>query len=253
MIYTILVNSKEYAESQMVSLIPNLIIQAKIMSYFTKDFSLFFKELEANNDREWFAENKKRYETSVKAPFIRFIQELINEISDLEGPLPMEAKDAIFRINRDIRFSKDKSPYKIHASALISKGGKKSMKYPGIYFQANHVDVRVYSGIYQMEKEDLTRVRHYIADHPNELIELIENKEFKSIFGEIHGDKNKRLPVEFMEVAELVPLIYNKNFYFFKKLPANRITGNDLMGEVLEIYRKSEPIRTYLSEGLNYK
>ena len=91
------------------------------MKYFTKDFAAFFKDLEKNNNREWFHENKKRYEDSVKNPFHNFVEELIGGLSDIFPTLTIQPKDAIFRIHRDVRFSKDKTPYKIHASALISE------------------------------------------------------------------------------------------------------------------------------------
>ena len=95
------------------------------MIYFTKDFIGFFSDLENNNNRDWFHENKKRYETSVKGPFESLVSALISELSKVYPEMTITPKDAIFRINRDIRFSKDKSPYKTHMAALISPGGKK--------------------------------------------------------------------------------------------------------------------------------
>ena len=94
-------------------------------TYFNHQFVDFFKELSKNNNTQWFNENKKSYETHVKLPFIKFIDDLIIEMSKLDETIAIEAKDAITRINRDIRFSKDKSPYKMHVSAIISAKGKK--------------------------------------------------------------------------------------------------------------------------------
>ena len=103
------------------------------MKYFTQDYLDFFKELAANNHKEWFDENRKRYEKSVKDPFKKFVEALIAETHKFDPSVNIEAKDAIFRINRDIRFSKDKTPYKLDRSAIISSGGRKDHSIPGFY------------------------------------------------------------------------------------------------------------------------
>ena len=96
--------------------------------WFTQDFIDFFSELEKNNTKEWFDANRKRYEKSVKIPFSAFTQAFINEVAKDDPELQQEAKNCTFRINRDIRFSNDKTPYKSTSSAIITKGGKKNQK-----------------------------------------------------------------------------------------------------------------------------
>lgn len=95
------------------------------MAHFTQDYLDFFKELAANNNKDWFHGNKKRYEASVKKPFEEFVQDIINRTSELDDRFAGEAKKAVFRIYRDVRFSKDKTPYKLNCSAIIAPGGKK--------------------------------------------------------------------------------------------------------------------------------
>ena len=102
-------------------------------SYFSKDFLDFFKELAANNNKDWFDANRKRYDKSVKEPFKAFVADLISESQKIDPSIDIEAKDAIFRINRDIRFSKDKTPYKLDRSAIISAAGRKDHSIPGFY------------------------------------------------------------------------------------------------------------------------
>lgn len=221
------------------------------MIYFDKDFIKFYSDLEKNNNREWFQANKSRYESNVKLPFQNFVKDLINTISEIEGPVPMEAKEAIFRIHRDIRFSKDKTPFKLHAGALISPGGKKDMSTPGLYFQANHQNIRIYSGIYKMTKEQLRKVRFHIRDHSTELNEIIEEQAFKKLFGEIKGEKNKRLPVEFREAAQYQPLLFNTSLYFFHESKPDFILKDDLLEYVLSIHQKSRPLRAYLQKALH--
>ena len=98
------------------------------MAYFDTDYLEFFKELAGNNHKEWFDIHRKRYEQSVKIPMQVFVKDLILALKRIDKEIQIEPKDAIFRINRDIRFSKDKSPYKLQSSAIISKYGKKDKK-----------------------------------------------------------------------------------------------------------------------------
>ena len=95
------------------------------MPYFEKDFLEFFKELEKNNNKDWFDANRKRYEKVIKDPFKAFVQKMIDRMHELDSSVIIQPKDCIFRINRDIRFSKDKTPYKSNVSAVVGVGGKK--------------------------------------------------------------------------------------------------------------------------------
>lgn len=220
------------------------------MKYFTKDFAAFFKELEKNNDRDWFQSNKKRYEESVKEPFNLFVGELISRLSDIYQDMAITPKDAIFRIYRDVRFSKDKTPYKIHASALISTGGKKDKTRPGMYIQANHMDVRAYSGSHMLDKDQLQNVRSHIASNLNEFNKLISAKKFVDTFGEVHGEKNKRLPPEFADIEQKQPLIANKSFYYFFKLKPGVLVKDDLVGQLITSYKNALPLNRFLEEAL---
>src|SRR5690606_29263556 len=156
------------------------------MSHFTPEFIQFLRELPAHNNRDWFLENKKRYEKSVKIPFENFISDLIGELKKEDTRLKdIIAKECIFRINRDVRFSKDKSPYKIHVSALISPTGRKSVNGFGIYIELSGEHTRLYSGAYMPTPELLNQIRQKIYDHPGELEKLISDKKFIQNFGEI--------------------------------------------------------------------
>ncbi len=221
------------------------------MGYFTKDFILFLKELNNNNNREWFAENKKRYEQSVKTPFENFIQDMIFRIQEDDENLMITPKEAIFRIYRDIRFSKDKTPYKTHVSAVIVNGGRKNYTDPGIYLELNSKVLRFYGGIYQMTKEQLQNVRNYIVSNLNEFASLQKDKKFKKYFGGILGEKNKRIPKEFTDIVEIEPLIANKQFYYFSEMEINKILSNSLTKDLMKIYSAVKPMNRFLKQALN--
>ncbi len=96
-----------------------------------KNFLSYLKDLKNNNNRDWFHENKKRYESDLKKPFLQLLEQLIQRLQSFSPEIQITPKEAIFRINRDIRFSKDKSPNKTHVAAILSKYGRKSKGYPG--------------------------------------------------------------------------------------------------------------------------
>jgi len=220
------------------------------MAYFTQDFLDFFKELAANNHKDWFHANKKRYEASVKDPFKLFVQDMIDRTAAKDDRFAGEAKNAIFRINRDIRFSKDKSPYKLQMGAVISPGGRKEgMGIPGMYLELSPEHFRFYSGIYMPEKEVLYRIREYIIKHSAQLNKLVSDKEFVAKFGELRGEKNKVLPKEFKEAAQKQPFVFNKQFYFFAEFPPETILREDFAELIMEYFDASQPMREFLTKA----
>ena len=220
------------------------------MKYFTADYLEFFKELAPNNNKEWFDKNRKRYLSSVKEPFKQFVSDLIQEVAKLDSEVQIEAKDAIFRINRDIRFSKDKTPYKLNNSAIISKTGRKDKNYPGIYIELSPDKFRFYGGVYMPDTKQVQKIREAIVNQGNELNDILKNKDFKSKFGEIKGEKNKRIPIEFRELAKTQPLLFNKQWYHFAELSPKIILQDDLMETVLEYVQSASKMRVFLKNAL---
>lgn len=220
------------------------------MQYFSQDYLEFFKELAANNHKDWFDQNRKRYETVVREPFKVFIGDLIKGLSTDNTSLNIEPKDAIFRINRDIRFSKDKTPYKLNNSAIISGKGRKDKNHPGIYIELGPEKLAFYGGIYMPDTKQVQKLRTYFNQHTGELTSILEEENFKSIFGDLQGEKSKRIPSEFKENAQTNPLLMNKQWYYFTHLPSEVITTNSLMETVLELEQKARPMKNFLTKAL---
>ena len=220
------------------------------MAHFTSAFHQFFAGLEAHNDRDWYAEHKRDYEVHVRDAFKAFITEAISVLAQ-EDPAfaDVEAKQCIFRIHRDTRFSKDKTPYKTHASANIAPGGKKSGD-PGIYFHADAHLLRIGGGAYWVEKDDLYVLREQIASDPGAFNALLQQPAFLKHYGPLLGERNVRLPKEFQNAADHCPHILNKQFYYMAELPADTLLRDDLMDVVLEHFRAAAPLRAYLRKGL---
>ena len=216
------------------------------MEWFTADFNKFFKDLAKNNNKEWFDANRKRYEESVKKPFEKFVAELIKRVAKLDPAVKIEPKDAIFRINKDIRFSKDKTPYKLSATAIVSRGGRKDHGDPGIYFELGPEHVQIFGGSYAPEKDQLYQIRSKIAERTKEFKKLYSAKDFVSHFGSMQGEKNKVLQPEFKEIAKDEPLIANKEFYYSARLPASTVTDQKLMDLIMDHYKAMRPMNAFL-------
>src|SRR5690349_13436306 len=125
------------------------------MAILVEDTIEFFRELELNNNREWFEKNKKRYESSVKKPMEALAEQLIDAMRALDPEITMTPKQALFRIHRDIRFSKDKTPYKNHSGLSISKKGRADFGTPGIYLHVAPRNFGIASGYYHLEPDKL--------------------------------------------------------------------------------------------------
>ena len=219
------------------------------MAFFTPDFLQFFIELAPNNHKDWFDLNRKRYEKSVKEPFKDFVEHIIKEIAKTDASFKdLEAKDCIFRINRDIRFSKDKTPYKMNVSAVVAPEGKKSKAVNGVYFEFGPEHVRVYGGVYEIDKEDLLTVREGIANDLKGFQEVYSNPRFKKVFGTILGEKNKVIPKELKEAAEKEPLIFNKQWYFYAQFDAETVLDPKLDQLLLDCFEAGKPVEHYFNK-----
>jgi uncharacterized protein (TIGR02453 family) len=223
------------------------------MAYFTTGYTDFFKGLAANNHKEWFHDHKKQYEQQVREPFKAFMGDLIAAIQQrYDKDLDLLPKEAIFRINRDIRFSKDKTPYKLNRSAVISRGGRKNKQYPGFYVQLGVEEHWLGGGAYFLDKENLYALRTYMLQHPKETQQHLNDTALLAVYGGIQGDKNKRLPKEFKAAQETLPILANKQFYFMKTYEEDEtvILKADLLDWVLEHYEAGMAWNAFLTKGL---
>lgn len=216
------------------------------MAFFTEDYLNFFKSLAPNNHKEWFDEHRGEYEKHVKKPFYAFTQAMIDAFKKEVPGFDLEVKQAVFRINRDIRFSKDKTPYKLQMSCVIGEDGRKGLENPGLYIQLDPEHARFYSGLYKPSKPTIERVRHRMANEPQKVRDAIHNRTFKEYFGEVQGEKNKIIPKELKEAAANQPLIYNKSWYYYAKHDPEIILRDDLVKIAMDHYKAAKPVNDLL-------
>jgi uncharacterized protein (TIGR02453 family) len=221
------------------------------MAYFTQEFIDYFRQLSRNNERDWFHAHKKEYERHVKQPFNAFVAEIIDRISLKDPEVEIEPKDAVFRIARDIRFSKDKTPYKTHMAAVITREGKRNVQYPGLYFYFGAKSLGIGGGVYKLDKDHVQKIRRTIAQDGKSLERATKGKAFVELFGELQGEKNVRLPKEFADAAERFPLIANKQFYYFAEYDDPKILlRNDLPSFVMRHYRAGQKVNDFLKTAV---
>jgi len=175
-----------------------------------KEILDFLKDIEANNTREWFDLNRDRYDVTRKK-FLAVTELLIHEIRQFDPEIPaLNPKDCVFRIFRDVRFSNDKRPYKSNYGCFIARGGRKS-GFAGYYLHMQPGECFLSGGIYMPPPEFLYAIRQEIYYHPQNYIELIENKEFKSTYTLEYFDKLKTAPKGYPKDWEHLDLIKNRN------------------------------------------
>jgi len=220
------------------------------MKYFNQDTLRFLQALPANNNKDWFTENKNQFKKNVEIPFKTFISDLIIELQPYIPDLSVEAKDCVFRIYKDVRFSKDKTPYKNHVSAMISKDGRKDKTTPGAYFQFSGEDLRLYSGCFELTPKQCEQIRVIIFKNLDTFNEFINAPKFVETFGEIKGKKYKKIPSPYIDSAEIQPLLLNKSFYFFKKYSPELALSDELLATIISDYKQAIQINKFLRGAL---
>ena len=222
------------------------------MPHFKQDFFDFFSELSQNNNTVWFNENKKRYEAVVKKPFQAFMADFLPAFKALEPRCLIEPKQAMFRINRDIRFSKDKTPYKLHtATALPMVGVKKAGITPGFYIGLGLDECAVGGGLYELDKDTLYKVRSEILYNMDEFKAIAEDKDFKKKCGSVHGEVNKVVPPPFKEEMGRQPLLANKQFYYWKNFEQSVVLSDELIPYLLDTYKTGQPFLHFINRALD--
>lgn len=214
------------------------------MKYFSKEFIQFFKELEKNNNKEWFHSHKKDYEEYVKKPMLHFVTDLVADLQKQDPDIEVLPKKCLGRINRDIRFSKDKTPYNIRFFAHITKGSKMD-PLPVIAFRFGGRDAGIMTGYYAPAKERLKSIRDQILSDPKKFKKLYMAKSFVEKYGNIQGEANKRIPAEYKEQFETEPLIANKQFYMVKEHKPDIILKDDLLKFIKGYWKAAKPLNDF--------
>jgi uncharacterized protein (TIGR02453 family) len=215
---------------------------------FPPEAVTFLKALEKHNTRDWFQPRKEIFDSKLKAPMLEFVEELNAELLKFAPEHITEPKKAVYRIYRDTRFSKDKTPYKNHLGAIFPRRGLHKDWGAGYYFQVSAKGVGVACGAYAPGPEQLVKVRHFIADH-HELFRATAAP-LKKLMGPLQGATLQRVPKGFDAEHPAAELIKMKQWYWWVELEAPLVTSPKLKTEIAKRFRVMQPMIELLNRPL---
>jgi uncharacterized protein (TIGR02453 family) len=219
-------------------------------THFSNEAMKFLRGLKRNNDREWFNARKAEFERELKEPMLALIGE-INEAMAEFAPMHVRPPQKIMmRIYRDIRFSKDKRPYKNHVSAWWVRDGLQKTSGAGFYLQVSAEEVLVAAGAYMPEREQLLAIRRYLAEHHEEFRAVMNGKKLRSLMNDYDGAPLTRAPKGFPEDHPAIDLLKNKQWAVSVRLPVERAMKATLVKDVVERFRAVAPMVAMLNEPL---
>ena len=222
------------------------------MAHITNYTFNFLSDLAQNNNRDWFTENKSVYEKSHEEMYT-FGEGLIQRLNEFDTIATPSGKKSLYRIYRDVRFSKNKVPYKIHRSGSFSRQG--ADKRGGYFFSIQPGNSIVGGGFYQPNTEDLNLVRKQIEMDASPLREILNGKEFKSTFGKMLGAQLKTAPRGFEKDDPNIDLLRYKSFYVVKSFTDEEVLADDFEEKVIAVYKAIQPffkvMTSYLTTDLN--
>lgn len=220
------------------------------MSQIKKSTLTFLRQLASNNNREWFADHKKAYEAG-RENVAEFAQALLEQLSKTDVLATESGKKSMFRIYRDVRFSKDKDPYKTNFAGQFVRDGKS--RRGGYYYNISPTgDWRsmIGGGFYGIEKDDLKRMREELAVDASELRELMAGKDFVRIFGEMQGERLKTAPQGYPKDHPNIDLLRYKQFYAARDFSDAEVLSAEFVDLALESMLALRPFFDYFSEVL---
>lgn len=209
----------------------------------------FLRDLRQNNNKAWFEANRQRYEAA-RGALEDFVTDVIFNFGQIDDLGQLTAKDCMFRINRDVRFSADKSPYKTSMGALIGREGRKTT---GRHYYINldpEGDTFLGGGAYMPTSAQLHRIRQRLAEDSKPLKKIIENPDFVKYFGSIRGEKLKTAPQGFPKDHPDLDLLRFKQYLALHPLSEEQLYSPDFRDHVLTVFKAYKPFIVYIVEAM---
>ncbi|MDR0537679.1 MAG: DUF2461 domain-containing protein [Tannerellaceae bacterium] len=207
----------------------------------------YLRDLSQNNNREWFNANKGRY-NELKEAHTGIIQEIIDRLSKNDSELAhLQAKDCLFRIHRDIRFSPNKLPYKTYFGAYICAGGGRKSPRSGYYLHLEPDNCLLSGGLWMPEPKLLRRLRQDIYDHIDEFLGILERPSFKAVYPGLDGEMLKRVPSNFPFNFEYEHLLRYKDYCITTKKPDSFFDDPEWISHAIDIFSLQIPFHRFLN------
>lgn len=215
-----------------------------------KEILHFLKDLDANNQRDWFEANRDRYEKTRKN-FLEVTSWLIDEIRKFDSEVPLlQPKDCMFRIFRDVRFSNDKRPFKTNYGSYMVRGGRKS-GFAGYYIHLSPDELFIAGGNYMPPPEHLHAIRQEIYYHPEVYRNLLTKDPIKSIFNQHYFDALKTAPKGYSKDWEHLDLIRNRSYGFGHRLTEAEVLSRDFPEKCIDYFKIIYPMNQFLNRAID--
>ncbi len=219
---------------------------------FPADTMRFLKELKQNNERDWFATQKDRYERVYVEPTLAFIDAiapLVKKASPFLLAIPKKTGGSMIRIYRDTRFSPDPTPYKTHIGIQFRHEAGKNIHAPGIYVHIEPGNVFMGAGMWRPDRDPLLWVRERIANHPDLWKRTLNRKKFRETY-QMTGDSLKRPPKGFDKEHPMIEEIKRKDFIAVTELDPKTVETPEFPRIVADRIRTAEPLMMFLCDAL---
>lgn len=217
---------------------------------FPPEAPQFFRGLARHNNREWFQARKAIFEEHVKQPMRHLVEAINGELRKFAPAYVTDPEKAIYRIYRDTRFSKDKTPYKDHVAASFHSRSAGSRGDAGYYVAMSHKETAIGGGIYMPQPDALLAIRNHIAEHHRELRKILQARAAKTLLGEMQGEQLTRVPKGFAAEHPAADLLRFKRFILYVELPPELATSPQLFGEVVKRFKAMQPFLDFLTAPL---
>jgi uncharacterized protein (TIGR02453 family) len=221
---------------------------------FPKEFFTFFRRLKANNQRAWFEANKMVFRETVQAPMSEFIAAMAPELAKISKQFvadPRPHGGSMFRIHRDVRFSRDKRPYKEHAACQFRHRLGRDVHAPGFYLHLAPGDVFFGGGMWMPDSDACNRIRAAIASRPDAWKRAVTDKKFVAAFGGIEGESLTRPPRGFDPAHPFIEDIKRKSFVAGRTSSERQAQSPDFVAEVAAGFRALSPLIRFLCASLD--
>jgi len=216
---------------------------------FPREGLKFLRQLKRNNNREWFSKHKSEYEDLVKLPMQSFIAALKVPMSKVAPELDVNPKRSMFRIYRDVRFSKNKQPYKTHAAAIFHVRGHWQDS-AGFYVHIEPGGVYAGGGVYMPDSDQLKKIRRAIAGNSRDFLAVVGSETFAKQFRSLEGEKLQRVPLGFPSDHMMGEWLKHKSFYAGVEWKEETCHSPKIVDTTVSLYRDLLPLIRFLNEAL---
>jgi len=210
----------------------------------------FFRSLARNNRREWFQPRKHIHDEQVKGPMMDLVTALNSEMVRFAPNYVAEPAKAIYRLYRDTRFSKDKTPYKTHIAAIFPRRGLVKHEGAGFYFSVSAKEIEVAGGVYMPGPDALLAIRTHLAERHEEFNRIVASRKLRALMGDLQGTQLSRVPKGFRCDHPAADLLRHKQWLFFATLDPALATTPKLLGEIRNRFEAMMPFLDLLNEPL---